>query len=228
MEADLDLADSLKASEEEFSGDELMLEQYSSQRTNQSVAKPYNKLLYASSTHDFKSKSVIDPVLHRPTTPGQLRQSIVAFTVDSLANSLAVGELFQNQGNGHQPLFTATSTTSFMSKKSLSASIVPASKSKSSVKLTKTSMSISRPKSNNRLSSTDQSKQLTPVLAFGSNDALDRSVPTLTPPSKVTPPMKFSFAEPPRSNSSASIRSSSSSTLDSSHGTVNNSKTKKN
>lgn len=230
MESDLDLADSLKTSNGELSGDQLMLEQYSSERTNLHVQKSYNNLLYTSSANDFKSKSIIDPVLHRPTTPGQLRQSIVAFTVDSLANSLAVGDIFHhNQTNGHQPMFTATSTTSFLSKKSLSASVAPTSKTKTSVKLTKTSMSITRPKSSQRLSSTDQqTKQTTPVLAFGSSDdALDRSIPTITS-TKVTPPMKFSFAEPPRSNSSASIRSSSSSTLDSSHGTVSNSKTKKN
>lgn len=230
MEADLDLADSLKTSDGELSGDQLMLEQYSSERKTLHVQKSYNNLLYTSSINDLKSKSIIDPVLHRPTTPGQLRQSIVAFTVDSLANSLAVGDIFHhhNQTNGHQPMFTATSTTSFLSKKSLSASVAPASKTKTSVKLTKTSMSITRPKSSQRLSSTDQqTKQMTPVLAFGSSDdALDRSIPTITS-TKVTPPMKFSFGEPPRSNSSASIRSSSSSTLDSSHGTVANSKTKK-
>ena len=108
MEADLDLADKLQAIDQELSGDDLMLVKYASQvtkaTTTTNVQKSYNNILYASSTHDFKSKSTIDPVLHRPTTPGQLRQSIVAHTVDSLANSLAVGDIFHNHSNGFDQL----------------------------------------------------------------------------------------------------------------------------
>lgn len=231
MEADLDLADKLKPSDQELGGDDLMLEQYGSQKINSQVEKSYNNTLYASSVHDFKAKTTIDPVLHRPTTPGQLRQSIVAHTVDSLANSLAVGDMFHSQSNGFEhfnghTLAFAASTTSLASKKSLSASITPAAKNKVPTKVSKASLSISRPKSSNRTSTADQQKRLTPVLAFGSTDALDRSIPTIIP-QKATPPMKFSFSEPPRSNSSASMRSSSSSTLDLSNGSSNNHKAKK-
>ena len=229
MEADLDLADKLHAIDQELSGDDLILEQYTSQiptTTITNVQKSYNNTLYASSTNDFKSKTTTDPVLHRPITPGQFRQSIAAHTVDSLANSLVVGDIFHSQrngfeqSNGNSTFFAAS--TSMSVKKPLSASITSAA-TNNNTKFSKNSSSITRPKSTNRLSSVDQQKQLTPVLAFGTNDDLDRSIPTLTT-QKVTPPMKFSFSEPPRSNSSASIRSSSSSTLELSNG---NQKTKK-
>jgi hypothetical protein len=97
MEADLDLGDKLRASDKELSGDKLIIEQYTSQKS-----KSYNHILYPSSTNDFKSKSTIDPVLHRPTTPAQLRQSIAAHTVDSLANSLAIGDMYTTESNGFE------------------------------------------------------------------------------------------------------------------------------
>ncbi|UJR25899.1 hypothetical protein I4U23_007247 [Adineta vaga] len=233
MEADLDLADKLQIIEQELSGDDLMLVKYSPQ-TNTTptpfVQKSYNNNLYASSIHDFKSKSVVDSVLHRPTTPGQLRQSIVAHTVDSLASSLVVGDFFHNhsngfdQSNGHQTMFAASTSVSI--KKPLSASVASVATTNNSIKFSKTLSSTSRPKSTNRMSSVDQSKQLTPVFAFGTNDELDRAVPPLST-QKTTPRMKFSFSEPPRSNSSASIRSSASSILELSNGNANNHKTKK-
>ncbi|CAF0800409.1 unnamed protein product [Rotaria sp. Silwood1] len=231
MEADLDLADRLHAIDQELSGDDLMLKKYSLQKPNTNSQKSYNNTLYASSINDFKSRTSIDPVLHRPTTPGQLRQSIVAHTVDSLANSLAVGDIFHSQNNGfeqfHDNNTIFAASTSMSIKKPLSASIMSTSTIKNNnKKISKTSSSITRPKSASRVSSMDQQKQITPVLAFGTNDELDRSIPTITPP-KVTPPMKFSFSEPPRSNSSASIRSSSSSILELSNGNLNNQKTKK-
>ncbi|CAF4225731.1 unnamed protein product [Rotaria sordida] len=239
MEADLDLADKLHAIDQELSGDDLILKKYALQKTITNTQKSYNNTLYASSINDFKSRTSIDPVLHRPTTPGQLRQSIVAHTVDSLANSLAVGDIFHSQNNGFEQLnrnntiFAAS--TSMSIKKPLSASVMSTTTIKNNNNnnnnnntnfFKQTSSSITRPKSANRMSSQDQQKQLTPVLAFGTNDELDRSIPTITPP-KVTPPMKFSFSEPPRSNSSASIRSSSSSILELSNGNLNNQKTKK-
>jgi hypothetical protein len=232
MEADLDLADKLHAIDQELGGDDLMLAQYTSQKstttTTTNIQKSYNNTLYASSISDFKSKTTIDPVLHRPTTPGQLRQSIAAHTVDSLANSLVIGDVFHSQSNGfEQPNGNSTifaASTSMSIKKPLSASVASAATNHNNTKFSKTSSTIARPKSTHRLSSVDQQKQLTPVLAFGTNDELDRS--TLTT-QKVTPPMKFSFSEPPRSNSSASIRSSSSSTLELSNGNVNNQKAKK-
>jgi len=241
MEADLDLADKLQAIDQELSGDDLILAQYSSQNppqppptttTTTNFRKSYNNILYASSTNDSKSKSIIDPVLHRPTTPGQLRQSIVAHTVDSLANSLAVGDIFYSQSNGFEhsnansTIFA--SSTSISIKKPLSASINSTTlNNNNKTKFSKPSSSITRPRSANRLSTNDQPKQITPVLAFDTNDELDRSIPTITS-QKVTPPMKFSFSEPPRSNSSASIRSSTSSaTLELSNGSINNQKTKK-
>ncbi|CAF0774210.1 unnamed protein product [Adineta ricciae] len=232
MEADLDLADKLQTIDQELSGDDLMLVKYSSQ-TNIPPAphtqKSYNNNLYASSVYDFKSKSVVDSVLHRPTTPGQLRQSIVAHTVDSLANSLVVGDFFHNQNNGSEPIndhrTMLVASASVSKKKPLSASVASV-KTNNSIKFSNTLSSISRPKSTNRTSSADQSKQLTPVLAFSTNDELDRAVPSATT-QKVTPPMKFSFSEPPRSNSSASIRSSASSILELSNGNANSHKTKR-
>lgn len=231
MEVDLDLADKLQAVDQELSGDDLMFAQYSSQKpltTATSVQKSYNNILYASSTNDFKNKTITDPVLHRPTTPGQLRQSIVAHTVDSLANSLAVGDMFHSQSNGFEQsnrnstIFTAS--TSISIKKPLLASTTSTITNNNTKKFSTTTSSITRPKSASRLSSNDQQKQVTPVLAFGTNDELDRSIPT----QKMTPPMKFSFSEPPRSNSSASIRSSTSSaTLELSNGSINNQKSKK-
>jgi hypothetical protein len=241
MEADLDLADKLQAIDQELSGDDLILAEYSSQNppqppttttTTTNFRKSYNNILYASSTNDSKSKSIIDPVLHRPTTPGQLRQSIVAHTVDSLANSLAVGDIFYSQSNGFEhsnansTIFAAS--TSISIKKPLSGSInsTTLNNNNNKTKFSKPSSSITRPRSANRLSTNDQPKQITPVLAFDTNDELDRSIPTITS-QKVTPPMKFSFSEPPRSNSSASMRSSSSSTLELSNGNINNPKAKK-
>ena len=236
MEADLDLADKLQPIDQELTGDDLILAQYSSQNlpqpttTTTNFRKSYNNILYASSTSDFKNKSIIDPVLHRPTTPGQLRQSIVAHTVDSLANSLAVGDILHSQSNGFEhsngisTVFAAS--TSLSIKKPLSASTNFTTLNNNKAKFSKPALSITRPKSANRLSTADQPKQITPVIAFDINDELDRSIPTITS-QKVTPPMKFSFSEPPRSNSSASIRSSSSSTLELSNGNNNNPKSKK-
>ena len=219
MEADLDLADKLQPLDQELSGDDLIFAQYSSQNpTTNNVRKSYNNTLYAS--------SVNDPVLHRPTTPGQLRQSIVAHTVDSLANSLAIGDMFHNQSNGFERPngnnSIVAASTSVSVKKPLSASTILSISNNNKMKFPKTSsLPITRPKSAN------QQKQMTPVLAFEVNDELDRSIQTITSQQKVTPPMKFSFSEPPRSNSSASIRSSSSSTLELSNGTPNNLKAKK-
>ncbi|CAF3282228.1 unnamed protein product [Rotaria socialis] len=235
MEADLDLADQLKTMDQELNGEDLMLAKYTSQKpaATANIHKSYNNTLYASSINDIKPKSIIDPVLHRPTTPGQFRQSIVAHTVDSLANSLAVGDIFHSQTNGFEQLngnssiFAASASMSI--KKPLSASIastITNNNNNNKTKFSKTSSSITRPKQASRASSVDQQKQVTPVLAFAANDELDHSIPTITTP-KITPPMKFSFSEPPRSNSSASIRSSTSSILELSNGTLNNQKTKK-
>lgn len=246
MEADLDLADKLNPSDQELNGDQLMFTKYSSQKTvmttARSVQKSYNNTIYSSTMNDFKIRSMVDPVLHRPTTPGQFRQSIVAHTVDSLANSLAVGDIFHSQTNGFEPfngnnnIFAASASMSI--KKPLSASMVSTITNNNTIssknstlnnnktKFAKPSSSLTRPKSANRSLSGDQPKQVTPVLAFGANDDLDRSIATVTA-SKVTPPMKFSFSEPPRSNSSASIRSSSSSIIELSNGNLNNQKPKK-
>ena len=229
MEADLDLADKLKATDQELSGDDLMFAKYASEKTTTNPKKSYNNTLYAPSTNDFKSKTTIDPVLHRATTPGQLRQSIVSHTVDSLANSLAAGDIFHSQNSGLDQLnsnslaFTASMSVSM--KKPLSASVT--STASNNNKISKPSSSTTKPKATNRTSSTDQQKQITPVLAFGdTNDQLDCSIATITTPKK-TPPVKFSFCEPPRSNSSASMRSSSSSIHDLSNGNLSNQKTKK-
>lgn len=238
MENDLDLADKLQPYESELGGDDLMKQKYAlAEQTRMSfIQKPYNNILYVSSVSDVKSRSLIDPVLHRPITPGQLRQSTVAHTVDSLASSFAVGDMFQNSNNmkqhsnGHHPT-VLDSTTSFFSKVSPSTNISIVSTSKSSVKLSKTSTSIVRPKSSQRPSTSEQKKQTTPVLAFQNNDSLEHSIQTIIPTTKgTTPPMKFSYSEPPRSNSSASIRSSSSSTvttLEISHGNPSQQKNRK-
>ena len=85
MEADLDLGDKLRGTDKELSGERLIDLQYTSQK-----ATAYGKLLHSSTSNDPKSKSTPDPVLHRPTTPGQLRQTNATHTVNSLVTSLAV------------------------------------------------------------------------------------------------------------------------------------------
>ena len=95
MEADLDLGDKLRGTEKELSGERLIDTQYTSQKVIS-----HNRLLYSSSMDDQKSKSTPDPILQRPTTPGQMRQSNAILAVNSLANSLAVrshSDGFENQ-----------------------------------------------------------------------------------------------------------------------------------
>lgn len=85
MEADLDLGDKLRGTDKELSGERLIDLHYTSQK-----ATAYSRLLHSSTSNDRISKTTPDPVLHRPTTPGQLRQSNATHTVNSLVNSLAV------------------------------------------------------------------------------------------------------------------------------------------
>ncbi|CAF4368917.1 unnamed protein product, partial [Rotaria sordida] len=89
MEADLDLGDKLHASDKELSGDKLIIEQYTSQNmTNFQMS--YSNILHSSST--------IDPVLHRPITPGQLRHSRVAqHTIDSFANNFSIDDIHNDE-----------------------------------------------------------------------------------------------------------------------------------
>ncbi|CAF0870195.1 unnamed protein product [Rotaria sordida] len=89
MEADLDLGDKLHASDKELSGDKLIVEQYTSQKmTNFQMS--YSNILHSSST--------IDPVLHRPITPGQLRHSRVAqHTIDSFANNFSIDDIHNDE-----------------------------------------------------------------------------------------------------------------------------------
>ena len=67
MEADLDLGDKLRASDKELSGDQLIGKQYIWQK-----GMKYSSI---SSLADYSTKNKIEPVLHRPVTPGQFRQS---------------------------------------------------------------------------------------------------------------------------------------------------------
>lgn len=97
MEADLDLGDKLRPLDKELSGDQLIVEQYTSQK---STLYNTNNNLYTSFTTDNRSKSTIDPVLHRPTTPGQLRQSVITHTADTLAKSLATSTMYRSQSDG--------------------------------------------------------------------------------------------------------------------------------
>lgn len=85
MEADLDIGDKLRGTDKELSGDRLIDIQYTSQKVIS-----HNRLLYSSSMSDQKSKSTPDPVLQRPVTPGQMRQSNAIHAINSLANSLAI------------------------------------------------------------------------------------------------------------------------------------------
>jgi hypothetical protein len=91
MEADLDLGDKLRPSDKELSGERLINDQYTSQKST-----------------NFQSRN--DPVLSRPTTPGQLRQSLAAHTVDTLANSLAIGDVYNTQSDGFQHTILGNST----------------------------------------------------------------------------------------------------------------------
>ncbi len=94
MEADLDLADKLRATEKEFSGEELINEHYVSQKTS------YDNILHNLSTSDMKSQSTIDPVLQRPTTPGHLRHAVTTHAIDSLVNSLPISDNYNTQSGG--------------------------------------------------------------------------------------------------------------------------------
>lgn len=85
MEADLDLGDKLRGTDKELSGERLIDLQYTSQK-----GTAYSRLLHSSTSNAHKSKSTPDPVLQRPTTPGQLRQTNVTHTVNSLVNNLAI------------------------------------------------------------------------------------------------------------------------------------------
>ncbi|CAF1197448.1 unnamed protein product [Adineta steineri] len=104
MEADLDLADKLRATDKELSGDILIDEHYISQKI------PPNNKLQRATTNNMKSKSTNDPVLHRPTTPGHVRQSMAAHAVDSLVNSLAMDDLYRSHSDGFDSIIYTDST----------------------------------------------------------------------------------------------------------------------
>jgi len=98
MEADLDLADKLRATEKELSGEELINEHYVSQKTS------YNDILNNLSARDMKPQSTIDPVLQRPTTPGHLRQAVTTHAIDSLVNSLPISDNYNSQSGGFESI----------------------------------------------------------------------------------------------------------------------------
>ncbi|CAF3759797.1 unnamed protein product [Adineta steineri] len=104
MEADLDLADKLRATDKELSGDILIDEHYISQKI------PLNNKLQRATTNNMKYKSTNDPVLHRPTTPGHVRQSMAAHAVDSLVNSLAIDDLYRSHSDGFESIIYTDST----------------------------------------------------------------------------------------------------------------------
>ena len=96
MEADLDLADKLRATDRELSGETLIKEHYISQKSS------FNTILRRTSANNTKSKSTAEPVLQRPTTPGQLRQATATHAIDSLAQSLALGDVYNSQSDGFE------------------------------------------------------------------------------------------------------------------------------
>ena len=104
MEADLDLADKLRATEKELSGEELINEHYASQKTS------YNNILQNLSTNTMKSKSTVDPVLQRPTTPAYLRHPTPTHAVDSLVTSLPIGDIYHSHSDGFESTIFTGST----------------------------------------------------------------------------------------------------------------------
>ena len=113
MEADLDLGDKLHPLEKELSGEKLIIEQYASKQSTD-FQIPYSSLLYSSTTADLKSKSTTDPILNRPTTPGQLRHSNAARTVDTLANNLFIADRQDGQNDkSESQLHTSSATKTF-------------------------------------------------------------------------------------------------------------------
>ncbi|UJR23005.1 hypothetical protein I4U23_026031 [Adineta vaga] len=103
MEADLDLADKLRATDKELSGETLINEHYISRKSS------LNTILRHTLTNDMKSKSTLDPVLQRPTTPGQLRHATTAHAVDSLAHSLAMVDVFNSHSDGFESAIFSSS-----------------------------------------------------------------------------------------------------------------------
>jgi hypothetical protein len=67
MEVDLDLGDELRARDNEYSGDQLIDKQYCSHHDKHRR--------WTSSMSNVKRRISRDSVLHRPTTPSQIRQS---------------------------------------------------------------------------------------------------------------------------------------------------------
>ncbi|CAF1106340.1 unnamed protein product [Rotaria sp. Silwood1] len=170
MEADLDLGDKLRPSDKELSGEKLIIEHYASQKIT-NFQTSYNNILQSSSTND--------PVLHRPITPGQLRYSKVAHTIDSFANNLSIGDIHNNHNDEYENKILTSST-----KKSSSVNSTP-------------------------IIPNDQEKDI--------NNDFDQS----TNIQKPTTPMKYSFSEPHRSNSNASMHSSVSSVIELNNENIN-------
>lgn len=184
MEADLDLGDKLRATEKESSGDQLISKQYLSTKGN--------KRLYGSSMDDYSTKTKVDPVLQRPTTPGQLRQSITSQAVDSIAQSFAKNQMYHSRSGGFEntlgpPAFNSTSSKNLLTDGLASST-------------------------NNRTSNDQRrSAKFTPTAQPSATAELMRSVPL----GKASSPAKSPVDDPsPRSESSASIHSSSSSIID--------------
>ena len=189
MEADLDLGDKLRATEKESSGDQLISKQY--------LSKKGNNLLYGSSMGDYGTKSKMDPVLQRPTTPGQLRQSMTSQAVDSIAQSFAKNQMYHSRSGGFENTLSPLAASP------------------------KDPLIDSLSASTNHRTSTDQrrSAKFTTTTTVQPNAAAElmRSLPL----GKSSSPVKSSVDddddgdEPsPRSDSSASIHSSSSSIID--------------
>lgn len=98
MEADLDLADKLRATEKELSGESLINEHYASYKSSS------NKILRHASTNDMKPKLIVEPVLQRPATPGQVRQATTTRAVESLAHNLTISDAYDSHSDGFESI----------------------------------------------------------------------------------------------------------------------------
>ncbi|CAF2004352.1 unnamed protein product [Rotaria magnacalcarata] len=176
MEADLDLGDKLRASDKELSGDTLIDGQYTSLKGSSF------QISYLNTVH---SSLAMDPLLNRPVTPGQYRQSRVAHTVDSFANNLSMGDIHNSRSNHNNNYEYESKLLTNSSKKPSSVINTP-------------------------IVPDGQEKQIDFNDDFNLNNDLDPSPTKRT----TTPSMKFSFDEQHRSNSNASMHSSASSAIE--------------
>ena len=116
MEADLDLGDKLHPIAKELNGEKLLNEQYISQKPIS-----YSRMSYHSSSTNTILKSPMEPVIHRPTTPGQLRQTITAQQVESIVNNLTIDNIERTKSDGFENIINPSLSSNKQKKRSTSS-----------------------------------------------------------------------------------------------------------